>query len=204
MRKFPRVNSPIILLENYSAAIPRPRWQVYGERYAKRRANNKSFEFTWPQYQNMPLNQLLMPLLMLQTDSHCSYCDAYPLMSADNTIDHFKPKSKYPLEVCKWENLYIACAHCQKEKGTSYEETLLRPDEQGYDFYHYFYYDFTTHEIKILWSLTEEDAQRAEATLRVMNFNHPAMKESRRLSYEGFADRPDFPLNDKTHRFMFE
>ena len=100
--------------------------------------------------------------------------------------------------------MYIACAHCQKEKGTNYDEKLLRPDESGYDFYHYFYYDFTTHEIKILWSLTGEEAQRAEATLRIMNFNHPAMKESRRLSYEGFADRPDFPLNDKTHRFMFE
>jgi uncharacterized protein (TIGR02646 family) len=133
-----------------------------------------------------------MPLLMLQTDAHCSYCDAYPLMSADNTIDHFKPKSKYPLEVCKWENLYIACAHCQKKKVQIMTKSSFDLTNQGYDFYHYFYYDFTTHEIKILWSLTGEDAQRAEATLRVMNFNHPAMKESRRLSYEGFADRPDF------------
>jgi hypothetical protein len=58
MRKFLRVNSPTFLLKNFSATVTKPRWQVYGERYAERRANNKSFEFAWPQYQKRPLNHL--------------------------------------------------------------------------------------------------------------------------------------------------
>jgi uncharacterized protein (TIGR02646 family) len=201
MRKFTRKTCPDVLLEPFSKTNTKPRWIVYGERYEQQ--SNRSY-YNYPEISKQKLNHLLFPILTGQTDNHCSYCDGYPLMSADESIDHFKPKSKFPSDVCKWENLYVACAHCQKEKGTQFDDLLLRPDELQYDFQSYFFYDFSEHKIKILPNLTDEKLQRAEKTHEILNFDHPAMIESRRQSFDGFWDKPNYPKELLKHRFIFE
>ncbi len=147
---------------------------------------------------------MIFPALIEQTDAHCSYCDGFPLMSADETIDHFKPKSKFPLEVCNWENLYVACAHCQKVKEDKFDNLLLRPDESAYEFSAYYFYDSTEHKIKILPNLSDDKLKRAEATCRILDFNHKAMQESRRQYYDGYIDKPHYPKNKLKYRFIFQ
>ena len=201
MRKFTRKLCPSILLEPFSKNNTKPRWIVYGEKYASQ--TNRTY-YNHAQIKKEKLNHLIFSTLIEQTDSHCSYCDGFPLMSADETIDHFKPKSKFPLEVCNWENLYVACAHCQKVKGDKFDNLLIRPDESSYDFSAYYFYDFTEHEIKILPNLSYDKLKRAEATCRILDFNHKAMQESRRQSYDGFIDKPDYPVENLKHRFIFQ
>ena len=201
MRKFTRKPCPNVLLEPFSKNNIKSRWIIYGERYAKQA--NRTY-YNYPQINREKLNHLIFPTLIAQTDNHCSYCDGFPLMSADETIDHFKPKSKFPLEVCSWENLYIACAHCQKVKGDKFDILLIRPDELSYDFNAYYFYDFTEHEIKILPNLSIDKLERAKKTDEILDFNHKAMVESRRQSYDGFIDKPDYPKNTLKHRFIFQ
>ncbi|MDR6562824.1 MULTISPECIES: HNH endonuclease [unclassified Arcicella] len=201
MKNFIRKECPIILIEPFSKTNQTPRWVVYGERYAKQQ--NRSY-YNYPTINNQKLNNIILPILMEQTDNHCSYCDGFPLLSADETIDHFKPKSKFPHEVCRWENLYIACAHCQHVKGTQYDDLLLRPDETTYNFNDYFFYDYTEHKIKILPSLPADKLRKAEITCEILSFNHKAMVESRIQSYEGFNDKPDYPRELLAYRFIFE
>lgn len=201
MRKFTRKPCPNVLLEPFSKNNTKSRWIIYGERYAKQA--NRTY-YNYPQINREKLNHLIFPTLIAQNDNHCSYCDGFPLMSADETIDHFKPKSKFPLEVCSWENLYIACAHCQKVKGDKFDILLIRPDELSYDFYAYYFYDFTEHEIRILPNLSIDKLERAEKTGEILDFNHKAMVESRRQSYDGFIDKPNYPKNKLKHRFIFQ
>ncbi len=201
MRKFTRKTCPDVLLEAFSKTNTKQRWIVYGERYAKQ--INRSY-YNYPKINRQKLNHLVFPILLAQTDNHCSYCDGFPLMSADETIDHFKPKSKFPLDVCNWNNLYVACAHCQKVKGDKFDVLLISPDELSYDFNAYFFYDFTEHEIRILPNLDIDKLNRAKKTDEILDFNHKAMVESRRQSYDGFWDKPDYPPKKLKHRFIFE
>ena len=201
MRKIIRKPCPTILLEPYSKTNPKPRWIVYGERYAVQ--TNRSY-YNYPKIDKKKLNHLLLPILMEQTDDHCSYCDGFPLMNADTTIEHFKPKSKFPEDVCNWENLYVACSHCQSVKGEQFDDLLLRPDDITYHFEAYFFYDYTEHKIKILPNLPPDKLEKAEKTCKILDFNHKAMVESRRQSYEGFWDKPDYPRVLLKHRFIFE
>ena len=177
MRKFTRKPCPSVLLEPFSKKNTKPRWVIYGERYEKQK--NRTY-YNYPQINNEKLNHLIFPALIEQTDAHFSYCDGFPLMSADETIDHFKPKSKFPFDVCNWENLYVACAHCQKVKGDKFNHLLLRPDEFSYDFNAYYFYDLTEHKIKIIPNLPSEKFKRAEVTCQILDFNHKSMVESRR------------------------
>ena len=73
-----------------------------------------------------------------------------------------------------------------------------------YDFQSYFFYDFSEHKIKILPNLTDEKLQRAKKTHEILNFDHPAMVESRRQSFDGFWDKPNYPKELLKHRFIFE
>ena len=204
MRKFKKNPCPNILLESHSKRNPKPRWVVYGEMYHKKRQDNPSFEFIFPQIKGLKLNRILVPILMKATDNHCSYCDDFPLLSADKTIDHFKPKSKFYNEVCQWENLYIACGHCQNVKASQFDDMLLRPDDEDYDFHHYFVYDYSTHKICVRDDLVGDKLERAEITHKILDFNYEGMVESRRLSYDGFVDKPNYPKELLKHRFIFE
>lgn len=196
MRKFTRLPVPQILETN---------WEIWGDRYKTNRLANNGHSFNWPQIGSIKLNQLLFPILKAQTQDHCSYCDGFPLGTADNTIDHFKPKSdtRFYKEVCAWPNLYIACADCQKLKGTQYDDLLLRPDDLEYEFNNFYTYNSTYHKIEILPNLIGVAKERAEMTLKIFGFNHPAFCKSRQISFERFMGNANPILDDFGFRFIF-
>lgn len=162
--------------------------------------------FKWPKYKNQSLNRHLLPFLKALTQDHCSYCDGYPLMSSDHTIDHFGPKSN-PLfydEVCKWENLYVSCNRCQGAKKEQYDTKLLRPDEETYRFLDYFVYDYTTHRVEINTAASPEQQERARITRKIFDFNEPGLLIARRKAFQRFTRTTDPELDDFDFRFMFE
>lgn len=196
MRSFTRLNPPQTIVDN---------WEEIGRQYAQKRHINPSYSFSWPQYNYQRLNQIALPTLLAQTDHHCSYCDKFPLHKGDESIDHFKPKTNplYYLIVSQWENLYLACKHCQDSKKGNYNDFILRPDAPDFSFSRYFRYNYTNHTIEINPIATLEDQQKAMSTIEVFSFNYPAVKTSRRYAFERFFQIfPD--LNDSNYRFMFE
>ncbi len=205
MRKFTRSDTPYVLLEP-DAKTGKARWQIYGERYAQHRATHPSFEFQWPQISSKKLNQHLLPHLMAMTDDHCSYCDGFPLKRGDDTIDHFHPKTNpaFYLDVCKWENLYISCKHCQDSKGSQFEEALLRPDEIEFHFNRYFVYDYIEHTISPNPLASEDEQYRAQKTIEIFDLKHKSLCVSRRHAYQRYVSDTDPVLSDYNFRFMFE
>jgi uncharacterized protein (TIGR02646 family) len=197
MRKFTRAEEPEILRKN---------WQRYGERYALNRAANPSHLFRWPLVNGERLNQIILHILKLQTQHHCSYCDGFPLGPADETIDHFKPKSdeRFYQEVCKWENLYVACADCQKVKANQYSDLLLKPDETDYHFNKYFVYDYQKHEINLRPGIDNISLERAKITLSIFRLNEPAFCKSRQISLERYKANAFRDPDDYGFRFMFD
>ncbi|MCB0520943.1 MAG: hypothetical protein H6577_11335 [Lewinellaceae bacterium] len=197
MRPFQRANPPDFLHQNGS------KW---GKEYARQKLANPKYNFKWKTLKGKPLNHHIEPLLAAQTDDHCSYCDAYPPLKPDNSIDHFLPKGdrRFYHLAYEWTNLYKACAHCQSCKLDKYDEALLRPDEIGYSFLKYFKYNWIEHTIEPSPDATEEDQQRAFITAEIFGFNHLGQVKSRKLFWRIYArtEKEQFEEKDLPFRFM--
>ena len=206
MRKFIRSVTPDVLLEPVGSN-QQPRWQVYGDRYTKNRVANPGHQFQWPDIAGKPLNQHLLPDLRALTDGHCAYCDQYPLRKAEESIDHFLPKSDpafYGL-VCQWENLYLSCISCQSWSN-QYVPALLRPDETGFSFGRYFVYDFFNHRIAINELATAADQHRAETTIRLFKLNEDGNPGARRIALDRWSktDPDERVIDDFNFRYLLD
>lgn len=206
MRAFTRFAAPAVLNAPFSKKNSTPRWIHYGNRYAANRAENPGFKFDWYTVDKLPLNRHLLPTLRLQTVDHCSYCDGFPLGKGDESIDHFLPKKNpdYYGLVCQWENLYLACGHCQDSKGEQVNPLILRPDEVAYSFERYFVYNYIDQKIDINPRATADEQQRAEATHRFFDFDNNQLITKRRHAYERYTGTIDPVLDDYNFRFMFD
>jgi uncharacterized protein (TIGR02646 family) len=195
MRYFARIEEPPVLKKH---------WLRIGNKYAEKRAADPSHSFRWPTINKIKLNEFALPLLRQQTQEHCSYCDRYFDFSADHSIDHFKPKSdeRFYSYVCKWDNLYLCCNHCQRAKGSQYDEDLLRPDEKDYWFHRYFVYNSRTNQIDINPDTSEDDKRTAEKTSQILNFNNADYNRARKKAVEEFEATAD--LDRYQFRFLFE
>jgi uncharacterized protein (TIGR02646 family) len=179
----------------------------WNRQWMELRQRNSGASFNWYSYNRTPVNQIILPDLKAQTQDHCSYCDGFPPLIGDDTIDHFCPKSDplfYHLAYT-WHNLYVACNHCQRAKLEQFSTLLLRPDDVLYTFDRYFIYNYTDHTICINPVATVEDQQCAAETIRMFEFNHNGKIKQRRDSYELWISKPaqDRYLDDFSYRFIF-
>ncbi len=195
MRRFIRLDTPQYLAKN---------WETWGKRYAQNKTQNSSHVFQWVTHQGQRLNQKILPSLTAQTQSHCSYCDGYPMKISDENIDHFKPKGNHQFYhlAFQWENLYYCCAACQKSKWESFHDDLLRPDDDDFSFQRYFIFNYSTGEIQANPAASENEIIRAKITIEILGLNHIGQCISRRHSVERF--QPDSNLEDFAYRFLFD
>jgi len=208
MRKIVRGNAPDILIEEQAltAGSKMPNWMVWGDEFKKKKEQNPSHTFSWKQFKNQKVNHHILPDLEKMADNHCHYCDDFPPVRGDQSIDHFKPKGNpafYHL-VYQWENLYQACKHCQDCKRELFEENLIRPDAPDYSFERYFTFKFRTFEIEILPGLTGEDLERATASIRIFGFNQSGKPTRRRHALERYNAQQNPFLVEYPFRFLFK
>lgn len=198
MRRFIRGECPDFL---------RTRWRGWGNRYRNNRQRNPGFSFQWPTYNSQTINIILEPLLAKLTNDHCSFCDNFPIRTKEDSIDHFKPRSRpaYYELVCHWNNLYYCCQNCQQYKREQYNQFLLRPDDVNYFFETYFIYTFTSHEINTNPALPDNLKRKAEATLKIFGLNEIGHIAARRISLERYESKKALgkiiEINDFPYRF---
>lgn len=193
MKSFKRSNAPDWLLKN---------WVKWGERFKQKLdSQSKKNEFTWYVYNKVKVNQLLYPILRELTQNHCSFCDGFPLQQTGETIEHFKPKSKFPLLSYQWENLYISCHNCQ-QKLDEFNNSLLQPDEIDYEFSEYFIYNYASGEIKENPAKSLLNQQKAKETIRIYRLNDFGRPEDRKRVFKQFIDSKNPEIDDFAYRFM--
>lgn len=178
MRKFERLSCPSVLLGNE---------EVWGAGWQELLARNEGAKFRWRIVEKKSLNEHLLPVLKEQTQEHCSFCDAFPVSPpSKDTIEHFRPKSTFPLEAYTWANLYFCCDFCQSQKRDQFDVGLLRPDASDYDFQRYFIWDYTRGTLAPNPSASPEDRVKAEVSIRIYGLNnkHPLRRkeEQRRMA----------------------
>jgi len=194
MKKLDRSSIPNWLQANYK------KWGKAWE--VKYNDPTKTNTFAWAQYKKRKVNRLLLPILRIQTQDHCSYCDGYPMESRiGDTIDHFRSKTQFPLLAYVWHNLFLSCSNCQ-QKNDFFDKRLLKPDVGGYSFAYYFLFNYTTGFIVPNPRRNQIDQKRASLTIEAFGFNDFGRPEDRLEVLEKFRDSNN-PDKDKfSYRFM--
>lgn len=185
----------------------REKSKQWGQEYAEKKASNPKYEFRWKQFNLRSVRDLIVEALKPMSNNHCCYCDGgYPLgSSAQNTLDHFRPKSRpefYKL-VYSWTNLFIACNICQQHKGSKFDENLLKPDEATYQFETYFLINFNNGEIEVNPRASLDDQKRAEVTIDILGFNEDPRPHSRRTEYKKYQAASTANRDTDTYNYRF-
>lgn len=195
MIKIERPRSPNFLTENYK------RW---GKELKAHWEINHNYSFHWHSSYDEIADELFT-----MTNNHCSFCDIQPLKQSGATIEHFRPKRKFPLLAYAWINLFYCCANCQKKRDEFNQICKpFKPDQTNYSFDYYFQIEETIEEIFIRPNLERsvEEQKRAEETIRLYGLNKFARPEARKRVLKDY--REDIRLekekdkNDYSYRFI--
>lgn len=181
MIKLTRPATPKWLQENY---------KDWGNGDAEKRdeaikKGGKIPELVWHKHKKQKVNIKLMPILVTMTQQHCSYCDNFPVGRGEyvslgqNSIDHFRPKSKFPKLSHCWYNLFLCCDRCQANKGENFCRLWLKPDKIDYDFDKYFILNYRNGTISPNKQASRKDQLKALLTIRTLQLDTTAMRKSR-------------------------
>lgn len=156
-------------------------------------AQNEHAAFSWYQTGKRTAREIALPSLKQQTESHCSFCDAFPVEDVSlETVEHFRPKcrDRFPEHAFTWSNLYYCCSGCQAHKGNKWDLSLLAFDDAEYRFSKYFEFDFTTGEIRPSSQADPALKQRAEVTIAIYGLDTPQRRRWRRLELKKWSHVP--------------
>lgn len=179
MRKFSRAEEPPICTKHSA---------TWNAQWLALRSSNPKAVFSWYTIDGKSARDHMLPLLREQSQGHCSFCDAFPVEGVSNeTIEHFRPKTKFHDQAYTWSNLYYCCDACQGSKREQWDEQLLCADAVEYSFSKYFEFDFTTGAIRPNSLASPEDQQRAAVTLDLYGLDSPARRRNRLNEGRRFA-----------------
>jgi uncharacterized protein (TIGR02646 family) len=162
-----------------------------------------SGKFSWRTFQKKAANHWLLPPLREMTGNHCSFCDSYPLNTSGETIEHFRPKEPFRQLAYEWTNLFYCCYHCQKKKRANFDEALLKPDHESYEFTSYFIYDSITGELRPNPASSVDHQQRAKVTTEMYGLNHFGRPESRKEFFNKYSGAQALDLELYPYRFIY-
>lgn len=198
MMKFPRPPQPGFLIENY---------KTWGHEYKAKRDVDPAARFRWKSYLGQSVDTLIKQAFGILAE-HCAFCDSYPLgRSSLTTLEHFRPKSRYPRLAYVWHNLFPCCNRCQNTKRDRFDRKLLKPDVDDYEFERYFLVNYRTGEIGVNPAANDDDQQRAQITIDLYGLNAHGCPQSRVLEYRKYQDlvvHGNYMLDDFSYRFFLE
>ena len=145
-------------------------------------------------------------LLGDRSGGNCWYCER-PCFRDDNeggkapTVDHFRPRNRFPKLAYSWVNWVFSCHRCNQEKGGDWPETgYVDPsaaDEQERPEI-YFDCDTDTGDIIPIDGLNSEARARAQRTIDDLGLNKVDLRYHRLDWIRRFiADWQAFPVSER-------
>ena len=149
------------------------------------------------------MREWILPHLREMNQYHCSFYDSFPIDASSNEpIEHFRPKSRpeFADQAYTWSNLYYCCELCQSSKKESWDEQLLRPDDDAYSFSNFFIYDYTTGQISPNPKASVEDQNRAAVTINLYGLDTQSRRLRRKLVLKQWGDAKQPTEEDFAYR----
>ncbi len=178
-------------------------WEKLGAEFKEKRETNPSHSFSWRNFKGQSIRTHLIPVLEEMTKNHCSFCDGYPLgTESRQTIEHFRPKSRFPELAYQWENLFLCCDVCQSSKQEEFDEKLLKPDDPDYCFSDFFTCNFKSGIIEPNPQATQEKQERARITIKLYDLNSTLRSQSRLRQLKKFEKNTGEDINTFPYRYF--
>ena len=202
MRKVTRPAEPQVLQEHS---------ERFNAQWVSLREQNPSAQFQWYSHNKQDVRTMILPALRDMTAGHCSFCDSFPLDLGDENVEHFRPKSdpQYASLAYTWTNLYLICTTCNSSfKLAEFDEKMIAPDEEGYAFHNYFFFDSSTGAMMPHPSASPEAQSRATTTIEGYGLDHAHRRKLRKLEARKWdrsqadADPPN--IDDYAYRDFLE
>lgn len=119
------------------------------------------------------------------------YCQYIPKVTGSKTVEHFKPKSKYPEEAYKWSNYRLVCGMMNGRKGN--HEDVIDPFDVGED---WFVINFNTYMIEPRDDLSTIERRKVIKTIARLKLNDDECIEGRVIALMKFAEKGDIAYLD--------
>lgn len=142
--------------------------------------------------------------LAAMTQTHCAFCDGRIGVESRETVEHFRPKSRFPELAYAWDNLFPCCDLCQSMKREQFDPALLKPDDADYAFSSYFVVNYKTGEVEPSPHADDTARHRAETSIRLYWLNLPYRTVARCREWEHYCRDPEGCLDDYYYRFFLE
>ncbi len=126
--------------------------------------------------------------LLKSTDNHCAYTDKKIDISIAE-INYFKPKTVDSDLALEWNNLLVVEPYTNRIKSNQYDDKLLNPSEEDYDFDRYFIIDFESAQIFPNPYSSKSDFERADTTIKILGLNRPDLVRDRKSLTEQYLSR---------------
>lgn len=125
----------------------------------------------------------------VKQSQRCMFCSG----SEAAQVEHFRPKSLFPLEAMKWENFLWACGICNLNKGCCFPpqtepgEAIINPLEE--DVWSFFFID-EFGNLTARWRTDLDDVDpRAAKTIEILALDRDALQESRQQRLDDLKNR---------------
>lgn len=171
-------------------------------KYIDAKNKNPAHKFNWKKHGTC--SELIRQSLSDMTQQHCAFCDGILRVTSPDTIEHFKPKKTFPELAYAWDNLFPCCCECQRIKKERFDESLLKPDDQDYDFNSYFTVNYRTGEIELCLHADNKAQTRARVTLELYGLNSKERMNARIQQMEHFSKAEKPFIDDYNYRFFLE
>lgn len=175
----------------------------WNEQWSSLKATNPTAKFNWYQVNGRSARDWVLPELRKMNESHCSFCDSFPLEASSNEpVEHFRPKSdaRFYDQAYSWTNLYYSCEFCQRAKGEKWSDLLLAPDADDYAFSEYFMFDFTTGAISPTPGISPDKKERAQTTIDLYGLDREPRRRFRLMVARNWLKSTDQEIDSWAYR----
>ena len=129
----------------------------------------------------------------------CVYCESLLELSSYSNIEHFYPKSLYPSRTFCWENLFMACPHCNTSKDNfdTASEPFIHPVDEDPENY------LTFDELRIVPSNNDRtscDYKKAYNVIQSCNLKRRTLTKKYAAILENFYSYTD-ELEDSINKY---
>ncbi|WP_209369540.1 HNH endonuclease [Priestia megaterium] len=117
----------------------------------------------------------------LTLESTCPYCDYHEMEFDSASVDHFIPKSQYPLLAIFPQNLVVACTACNDRiKKEKLYLPIMHPYFDNLDEYFYFTYKDNIIDIEFYDYVSIKDREKVKNFFKLFNLKERYNKYSKR------------------------
>lgn len=119
-------------------------------------------------------------MLIEEQNCTCPYCESQIYDETEGSLEHIKPKDKFPELFLEYDNYITSCKSsysCDNFKGNNWDKDFINPTKEDPE--EYFTYDIFSGEI-IPKNMEEMRQEKAWKTIELLNLNHNNLKNKRR------------------------